>query len=96
MTDYDALGKYTEGRDLLANHMEERDKALRELESLISNCMGSHSGLIIRLDIAKAQDIISKLADIEVKIHSTITAINTNADKCGKPQMIIRDIPPKR
>lgn len=95
MTDYEALGKYTEAREALSNVLLERDNILRQLSSLVSLSQGGSysSGSVFEFDVQSAKDMLSSIAEIETKIHSLINTINSNADKCGKTRILSRPLP---
>lgn len=87
MTDYNALGRYTDAKDKLTDLLMKRDEILRELERLAKLPMGGSqltAGIVQNFNVAKAQELVSKLSELTGNINSTIAEINMNAEKAGK------------
>jgi len=86
MTDYDALGRYTEASSKLSSLLYERNEVIMQLQKLTSVAIGMSisAGVVLVFNVVKAQELIGKISKLEEEINSTISEINTNATKCGK------------
>jgi hypothetical protein len=90
MVDYEALGKYTDGKDNLKNLVTERDALLSNLMEISQNAHVSSSDFVADLDIDQAQVIVAQLTKLTSTIHVLVRDINSNAEKSGKPPVEIK------
>ncbi len=79
--DQDLYFQYSDGQDLLAVTLVEREHLLRELGALTTAAQGISSGWwrITRFDVAHAQSLLYRLSAVTDAIDSLIEIINDYA-----------------
>jgi hypothetical protein len=89
-----ALGAYTRAsermettfqlRENLANNLADVARSWTTLERITGN-------VVTRFDVAKAQNILTRIADLETELAEALKVMNANAPKCGKQVMRLSD-----
>ncbi len=82
--DQDLYYQYSDGWDLLAVTLVERENLLRELADLATAARGLGSArLIPRFDVAQAQSLLYRLSVVNETVDSLIEIINEYAERGG-------------
>jgi len=82
--DQDLYYQYSDGRDLLAVTLVEREHLLRELVDLAIAARGISSARTIpRFDVARAQILLYRLSVADETIDSLVEIVNDYAERGG-------------
>jgi hypothetical protein len=93
--DQDLYFQYSDGRDLLAVTLVEREHLLQELGALTAAAQGIGVWRITRFDVTHAQSLLYRLSVVTEAIDSLIESINDYAERGGFTPVECTEIRPK-
>jgi hypothetical protein len=89
---YEALGRYTAARELAERLSKERSLKLHDLKREITAVtgLGGTGHLGAQFNVAKAQELLSEIAELDGNLQSAIAEANVYAEDCGKTKLTLR------
>lgn len=86
--DFDAIGRYVVASEQARNFAHERDLLLGQLQHQIQMTLGTKTGNIaVAFDMAKAEDILKRVKDLNRNLAIAVQEANLQADACDRPKL---------
>jgi hypothetical protein len=92
MDKFEALGRYVDASERAGTHQMHRHNALGDLYRYVSDVVsGTVNCFAYNFDVAKAQDLLNRIADLNQKMTEAVDEANSFAEASGKPKLEIRN-----